>query len=252
MPRRDSEERENIAQLREQVKNETSLTGMLGSLAASLQTGAPIPKSSSSSKGRAVGSVLQPEDHHIDPSTLSNAMGGTVRHSDNQQGSFRFGQNAWGQSLLVNDQTPHHPQNSHPMQRQASSQLDMGDLTPVIADILSFPFSENRTSEIKQIQSALKSEMTKICAKRVVANTQSNVKCAKQFYLGKSGSLRTEFSILGQKYSMLVEGSFQGDEILYPTVEGDEVVGLVMRETPSGLDNATDNFKVTISKGWKE
>lgn len=234
-------------ELEAQIKQQTSLEGMLGSLEANLTQGAPLPKSqSSASKNPAVGGVLQPEDHHMDLSSLEGSLPRSSAHGD----GHRIGKNAWGQSLLLNNPdaptTPEHPQ------EDGLQNANLGDLTPIIADVLSFRYSENREAEIKQLRSALQTEMTRLCAKRVVSNTQKSVKTAKNFYMGKSGSLRLEFSILGQKYSMHAQGAFRGDEILYPTVEGDNVVGLVMRDGPEGLENATSEFKISINQGWKE
>ena len=245
-----SKDNERAADVREEVRQQTSLEATLGSLAQSLGSGAPMPKaaSSASSGPKTANGVVVPEDHHIDISSLA----GGVPESQHRGEGTRIGNSGWGQSLLVNNDTA-------PMQKQASAEpsspppdLDLDDLSPLIGDIMSFRFSANREKEIAQIHAAVKAEMTKLCANRVVANTQAKVKTAKNFYYGKTGSLRIEFSILNQKYSMLAKGAFTGDEILYPTVEGDKVVGLVMRETHQGLEDATSNFSITISQGWKE
>lgn len=241
--------RKRDPELESQIKRQTSLEGMLGSLDAALNNGYSIPQpKSSASRTVSTGGILQPEDHHIDLSHLD----GKIPSAGNNGNGHRIGKNAWGQSLLVNN--PKQPNHSKQAQSHETIEAaDIGDLTPLIADIMSFQYSENnRQSEINQIHAALKVEMIKLCAKRVVSNTQKNVKTAKNFYMGKNGSLRIEFSILGQKYSMLTQGSFRGDEILYPTVEGDNVVGLVMREGSDGLRNATSEFKISIIKGWKE
>jgi hypothetical protein len=244
-----SKDKERASDIRKEVQQQLSLESTLGSLAQSLGTGAPMPQaaSSASSGPKTVNGVVAPEDHHIDVSS----MAGNVPQSQHRGPGHRIGNSGWGQSLLVNnDASPAEPQQT---QKQASSEVpDLDDLSPLIGDILSFRFSKNREKEISQIHAALKAEMTKLCANRVVANTQAKVKTAKNFYYGKTGSLRIEFSILNQKYSMLAKGAFTGDEILYPTVEGDKVVGLVMRETPNGLENATEDFSVTINQGWKE
>ena len=42
-----------------------------------------------------------------------------------------------------------------------------------------------------------------------------------------------------------------GNEALYPTVEGDKVVGLVTREEDGQLINVTSSFEISISEGWK-
>lgn len=237
--------RKRDPELEDMVKNQTSLAGMLGSLESALKNGSSIPEpQSSASRTFSSGGVMQPEDHHIDLSHLDGKVP-SVKTSGN---GHRIGKNAWGQSLLINN--PNQPNQVE--SQQSSENVDIGDLTPLIADIMSFHYSDNREEEIKQLHSALKTEMVRLCSKRVVSNTQKSVKTAKNFYMGKNGSLRIEFSILGQKYSMLTQGSFRGDEILYPTVEGDNVIGLVMREGPDKLENATNEFKISITKGWKE
>jgi hypothetical protein len=247
-----SKDNERASDVRKEVQQQLSIESTLGSLAQSLGTGAPMPNaaSSASSGPKTANGVLQPDPHHLDVTSLA----GKVPQSKHKGDGTRIGNSGWGQSLLVNNDLKG-VEAPESMQKQSSAQsvdLDLDDLSPLIGDILSFRFSENREKEIAQIHAALKSEMTKLCANRVVANTQAKVKTAKNFYYGKTGSLRIEFSILNQKYSMRAEGAFTGDEILYPTVEGDTVVGLVMREGHSGLENATSEFNVTINKGWKE
>lgn len=247
-----TKEREKFSDVREEVRQQTSLEGMLGSLAANLSGGVPIPKSSSSAKKSLIGGLPAPEEHHMDISSLANKVPNKVSNKAASQGGHRIGKNAWGQSLLVNRDSSEDSETLERTTSQDEHYGDLGDLTPIIADVMSFQYSENREEEIKQIHAAVRNELSRLCVKRVVANTQKNVKTARNFYMGKSGSIRVEFSILGQKYSMQATGSFRGDEILYPTVEGDSVIGLVMRDSDSGLENATSDFAISINQGWKE
>lgn len=242
---RNKEDKERTSDVRDEVRQSTSLEGMLGALASNLNTGAPIPKNSS------VGGVDAPEDHHIDPSSMLGQLPSSSHAGD----GHRIGKSSWGDSLLINNPNSHVQASNEPNMVKESSvhfkEGDLGDLTPVVADILSFQFSEKREEEIAQLHEAVKTEMTKMCVSRVVSNTQKKVKCAKNFYYGKTGSLRVEFSILSQKYSMMAKGAFTGNEIIYPTVEGDDVVGLIMRQFDNGLEDASGDFNITISKGWK-
>jgi len=245
---RNKEDKERASDIRDEVRQSTSLEGMLGSLASNLNSGTPIPKNSS------VGGLEAMEEHHIDPSSMI----GQLPNSNHQGDGHRIGKSSWGDSLLINNPNSHSPAQASDdsnMVKEASVQFkdgDLGDLTPVVADILSFQFSDKRDEEINQLHEAVKSEMTKMCVNRVVSNTQKKVKCAKNFYYGKTGSLRVEFSILSQKYSMMAKGAFTGNEIIYPTVEGDDVVGLIMRQFDNELQDASSDFNITISKGWKE
>lgn len=236
---------ENRREVVEEVRQATSLEGNLGNLANALGGGTMPEAASSNSGNKMENGVVKPEDHHINVASLGGIPSGNVGEG------HKIGKGSgWGPSLLVNSGTK--TASTDPAPASNIQDADLGDLTPLIADILSFNFSDNRQQEITALHSAVKSQLTKLSAKRVVANTQAKVKNAKQFYITESGSLRTEFSILGQKYSMLVKGAFTGNEILYPTVDGDIVVGVIMREGPNGLENATHDFEITINKGWKE
>jgi len=230
----------------EEHRQATRMDGMMDSLLSSLQTGAPITATSSAKKTVMGGSsVTEPEPEHLDVSDLAQSLSGVGQ-----------GTRASGDKLYVdNPYKTASNQSSGNVEAQSSNVADYGDLNGLIYGILAFPFSSDesaRAKEISKIQASIAKEQSMVKVNRIVSNTKKIVQGSKEFFVSNDGSVRMEFSILGHKYSMKVQGSFLGNECLYPTVEGDSVVGLVMRHEQGDLVNASKDFKVIISEGWKE
>lgn len=219
-------DKENLSAIREEARQMSSLESMLGQLSGAVQRGESISPSSRS-RPRLESGVLQPEDHHMD-------MDGIV-------------------SKVNMSLTPQASSKSSKVSLHSS--VDNSDLSKIVSDLASFSFSDNRKEEIKQIHEAMLKEMHNINIRRVVSNTRKNVKTAKNFYsakLAKSGrnAIKVEFSLLNNKYAMLVDGPFEGNEILHPSVEGDEVKGTVLRVSDDHYENVTEDFKIHITDGW--
>ena len=131
--------------------------------------------------------------------------------------------------------------------------VDFGDLTPVIKDIATFKYSSNREKEIGAIRQAVQKEIQTIVSQRVVSNTKEVSANIHQFYRIKDGGMRVEFSLLNQKYSFAALGEFMGNEYLCWQVSGNDINGHVMRMDDEGeFYDASEDFKVQITQGWKE
>ena len=236
-------DKENMKNIREEVHNATHMDGMLEQLAGALVNGTSIQSTPSTKKTAASlgAGVPEPEPEHMDLSALAESMPAAQAPQGDQQ--YRVGKS--GNLTISNPfakQASQAPQNTTP---------DFGDLNGVIYSILSFPFSEDRDKEIARMQQAIDKQANSVRATRIMSNTQKIVKNASSFYAVDGGGVRMEFTILGQKYSMRAKGPFMGTEALYPTVEGDKVVGLVTREQDGQLVNVTSSFDISISEGWK-
>jgi len=244
MPKERSGNGENMRQLREDVHNATRMDGAMEKLAQSLQTGQPIVSASSAKKTDPSnpGVGTEPEPEHLNVDSLANSLSGITK------GTKSAGQ-------LYIDSPFEKVASTRPVQSQSQAPTDFGDLNGLIYGILTFPFSADskaRESEIQKLQASVSNQQSMLKVGRIVGNTRKSVQGASDFFVGDDGGVRMEFSILGHKYSMKVLGSFLGNESLYPTVEGDKVIGLVMRHENGQLVNASKDFKITISEGWKK
>ena len=241
MPR--DNDKEDMRNIRQEVHNATHMDGMLEQLAGALANGSSIQSTPSTRKTASSlgGGVPEPEPEHMDLSALADSMPTAQSSQGDQQ--YRVGKSG---NLTI--ASPFAKQSSRSSQ---NSTPDFGDLNGVIYSILSFPFSENRDKEIARMQQAIDKQANSVRATRIMSNTQKIVKNASSFYAVDGGGVRMEFTILGQKYSMRARGPFMGNEALYPTVEGDKVVGLVTREEDGQLINVTSSFEISISEGWK-
>ncbi len=146
----------------------------------------------------------------------------------------------------------------------SNKSMDMGHLNPLVNELCKVKFSSSDIqSEIEIMKRAIQAGQEMIEEARserkiskIVDNTKKVLSTAHKFFQNKTSDgaqvIRVEFSVLGQKYSFAAKGNFDGNECLWATVEGDNVVGHVMRRREDGsFDKVGSQFEISVTKGWK-
>lgn len=133
-------------------------------------------------------------------------------------------------------------------EKKSSINMDFGIYQPVLDELSKIPFSENYQQEMKKIADAVKTAGMQFKVKKIIANTKSLSKNAQKFFYGEN-NVRFVFSILNTKYSLAAAGDFHGNEALHVQVDGDRLVGLVLRMHDDGdYTDVTEQYKIKIER----
>lgn len=125
--------------------------------------------------------------------------------------------------------------------------IDLGILQPIFEEIRSIPFSDKYEEEINLIRKAIRTVGKDIKAKKIAANTVKLAKNAQKFYQSDNG-MRIVFSVLGNKFSMLAEGEFTGEEAFYLQINGDNLEGIVLRKNNEDFEDVTSEYSIAIKR----
>jgi hypothetical protein len=186
----------------------------------------------------------------VSPEEAVSPSGETVKEDDfviDDKGCH-FDKDSLVSSLASLSSLPKMTVKSSGKQKKAES-IDFGIYQPIWDELQKIPLSKDSyEADIKALAGAIKEASKEIKIRRIVANTQSIAKNAQNFYYSEGG-MRTVFSILGNRFSMIVRGELSGSEAFYIQVNGDNVEGIVLKKEENGdFADVTKNFQVHIKR----
>lgn len=132
--------------------------------------------------------------------------------------------------------------------KKSTASIDFGIYQPVLDELSKIPFSDNYEEEMRKIADAVKTAGMQFKVKKIIANTKTLSKNAQKFFYSDN-NVRFVFSILNTKYSLAATGDFHGNEALHVQVDGDKLVGLVLRLFDNGdYSDVTSEYKLKIER----
>ena len=190
-----------------------------GNVFSAIAEGKPIPTSKSTTQGGGGGGVLEPEPISMDMDALAEKSAAVI-------GYHKTASTSNSQTMIKN-----------------------ANISPILYEINKYKFSSSNTQkDVEETALVIREALRKRMAQKIMRNTKDLCKYAGDFFQTEN-SIRGVFSILGNKYSMKASGEFTGEEHLYCSAQGNEIVGGVLMKNDNGdYIDVSKSFNIEITK----
>jgi hypothetical protein len=189
-----------------------------GDVYSAIAEGKSIPTSKSTTQPGG-GGIMEPEPISMDMDALAEKSAALMGYNKTASSSG-------GQSMIKN-----------------------ANISPILYEINKYKFSSsNVQKDVEETALIIREALRKRMAQKIMKNTKDLCKYAGDFFQGEN-SMRGVFNILGNKYSMKATGEFSGEECLYCSAQGNEILGGVFTKDATGdYVDISKSFTIEITK----